>query len=272
MRIYYALYSRGTAAAVVIASWLILAAAQTAVVYGAMGALHPVWPWWLRLAAAAGYDLATLSVGLVLAVRAEDGRGVHPVLVAGLVFFVGVSAWLGFDAAMQTQLGKDYRFAALLAADPVQWVRALLVGAALPVQYLLAVAAGHQLAAAAPKASQNVRARSAAGPGWVRRQWRRAVHALRPVQSGASAGGAPVQPVHAPEPAPQPAPVHAPATPALGVLLDYLGANPSTTIQGAAAALRRGRNAVGADVRALKAAGHLTGQPGAWRVTEPEAT
>lgn len=147
MILYRALYSRGSAAAIVIASWLILATAQMAVVADAMAALHPGWPVWLRTLAAVGYELATLAVGLVIAVRAGEGRAQSVVLWGGLALFVAVSSFFGFDAAMRGLIGEDYRAQDLASADAVQWIRAVLGGAVLPVQYLLAVAAGHQLAA-----------------------------------------------------------------------------------------------------------------------------
>lgn len=147
MRLYRALYARGTAAAIVIASWAILATAQVAVVFGAMQALHPSWPPAMQALAAVGYELATLAVGLVIAVRAGEGRRQSWILWVGLALFVGISSWMGFDAAMRGQLGEAYRLRDLGEADAIVWLRAVLGGAVLPLQYLLAVAAGHQLAA-----------------------------------------------------------------------------------------------------------------------------
>jgi hypothetical protein len=157
----------------VIASWVILATAQTAVVVGAMQALHPTWPLQMQVLAAVGYELATLAVGIVIAVRAGEGRGHAPVLWAGLALFVAVSSWFGFDAAMRGLIGETYRLADLASADPVQWVRAVLGGAVLPVQYLLAVAAGHQLASAVAKRD----AASAKATDAARRDTRRTTRA-----------------------------------------------------------------------------------------------
>ena len=95
----------------------------------------------------------------MIAVRAGEGRGQSGVLWAGLALFVAVSSFFGFDAAMRGLIGTGYQVADLATADAMHWVRAVLGGAVLPVQYLLAVAAGHQLAAGGESA---VRARTSA--------------------------------------------------------------------------------------------------------------
>lgn len=140
MTIYHRLYSRTAAAvAVIVASWL-LVLSQSRVVYDAMGVIHPSWPAYLHAVAAAGYEIATMGCGLVIAVRGGSAR-----LWAGMAVFLAVSSWLGFDAAMRGLVSPAYLWRDVTAADPVTLTRAILTGAALPFQYLLAVAAGRSL-------------------------------------------------------------------------------------------------------------------------------
>lgn len=140
MTVYHRLYSRTSAAvAVIVASWL-LVISQSRVVYDAMGVIHPAWPAYLHAVAAAGYEVATMGCGLVIAVRGGSAR-----LWAGMAVFLAVSSWLGFDAAMRGLVAPSYLWRDIVAADPVTLIRAVLTGAALPAQYLLAVAAGRSL-------------------------------------------------------------------------------------------------------------------------------
>lgn len=140
MTIYHRLYSRTAAAvAVIVASWL-LVLSQSRVVYDAMGVIHPSWPAYLHAVAAAGYEVATMGCGLVIAVRGGSAR-----LWAGMAVFLAVSSWLGFDAAMRGLVSPAYLWRDVTTADPVTLTRAVLTGAALPFQYLLAVAAGRSL-------------------------------------------------------------------------------------------------------------------------------
>jgi len=130
---YRLLYSRGTAAFLVLLAGLVMAVSQTHVIRDWLATLHPNWsPTWLWLNAA-GFELVVLSVGLVLSMSPTRK------LWAMELFLVGVScaaAW-------------DYGHA---GHSPV---RALL-GSLMPLQYLAAVLAGHELAAGQRRAARRV--------------------------------------------------------------------------------------------------------------------
>lgn len=121
---YRLLYSRGTAAVLILLAGSVLAVSQTHVIRDWLATLHPAWPpaWlWLN---AAGFELVVLSVGLVLSMSPTRK------LWAMELFLVGVScaaAW-------------DYGHA---VPGPVR----TLLGSLMPLQYLAAVLAGHELAA-----------------------------------------------------------------------------------------------------------------------------
>lgn len=141
MRLYRSLYSRGMAVTLVVAAWLALAISQTRVVFEGLAHMHEDWPAWALWLAAAGFELATLAVGLVIAVAGASVR-----LWLGLALFVAISSWWGFDGAMRSQLDGEVTTASLQDLDAVLWARAVFGGALLPVMYLAAIMAGHQLA------------------------------------------------------------------------------------------------------------------------------
>ena len=154
MTVYHALYNPGTAALIVTLSWIALTSAQARVVFDALHFIHKSWGSGFVALAAFGYEVATLGVGLVLSVvgayrrdEQNDHGGLWPLWLA-LALFLIVSGWFGFDSAMRSGLpaGDGYVAADLLDVDAIVLARALLAGAALPAQYLLAVMAGHQLA------------------------------------------------------------------------------------------------------------------------------
>ena len=109
---YRALFSRGTAAALVVLAAAFLAISQTRVVHDWLAMLHPAWPMWAWWVAAAGVELAILATGLVLA---NTGRRVLWAWEAGLV-------------AASVLIGVDVSCHCLPA-----WVRALVGGAAADV-------------------------------------------------------------------------------------------------------------------------------------------
>lgn len=121
---YRWLYSRGTAAALILSAGLVLAVSQTHVIRDWLSTLHPSWSGsWLWLNAA-GFELVVLAVGLVLAMSPTRK------LWAMELFLVAVSCAAAWDSGH---------------AVPGQ-LRAIL-GSLMPLQYLAAVLAGHELAA-----------------------------------------------------------------------------------------------------------------------------
>lgn len=123
-RAYRVLYDRGTAALLVLASGIVLAASQTHVIRDWVAAGHPAWsPAWPWMTAI-GFELVILAVGLVLALTGDR------VLWAAELFLVGVSVLAAIDNGV---------------AAGVPLHRAVL-SAVMPLQYLAAVLAGHRLA------------------------------------------------------------------------------------------------------------------------------
>lgn len=121
---YRWLYSRGTAAALVLSSGAVLAVSQTHVIRDWLATLHPSWsvPWlWVN---AAGFELVVLAVGLVLATTGQRSLWVME------AFLILVSCGAALDSAL---------------AAGVAVPRAVL-GGLMPLQYLAAVLAGHRLA------------------------------------------------------------------------------------------------------------------------------
>lgn len=119
---YRALYSRGTAAGLVLMSGAVLAVSQTHVIRDWLAVLHPGWsrPWlWAN---AAGFELVVLAVGLVLAATGQRSLWVAE------VFLIAVSCGAAWDSA----------------PDGTPLVREIL-GSLMPLQYLAAVLAGHRL-------------------------------------------------------------------------------------------------------------------------------
>jgi len=120
---YRILYSRGTAAGLVLLSGVVLAVSQTHVIRDWLAVLHHSWaiPWlWVN---AAGFELTVIATGLVLA---ATGRRSLWVAEGFLILVSCLAAW---DSAP--------------AGTPA--VRAIL-GSLMPLQYLAAVLAGHRLA------------------------------------------------------------------------------------------------------------------------------
>lgn len=121
---YRWLYSRGTAAALVLSSGLVLAVSQTHVIRDWLATLHPSWtvPWlWAN---AAGFELVVLAVGLVLALSPTRK------LWAMELFLVAVSCAAAWDSGHSVP-------------GPLR----SFLGSLMPLQYLAAVLAGHELAA-----------------------------------------------------------------------------------------------------------------------------
>ncbi len=138
-RAYRLLYSRGTAATLVLLSGSVLAISQTHVIRDWLAVLHPAWPrpWlWVN---AAGFELVVLAVGLVLAATGQRSLWVAE------VFLIIVSCGAAWDSAP--------------AGTPL--VRAIL-GSLMPLQYLAAVLAGHRLASVATAAPAPLAAEVAA--------------------------------------------------------------------------------------------------------------
>lgn len=133
-RAYRVLFSRGTAAALVVLAAAFLAISQTRVVHDWLAMLHPAWPMWAWWVAAAGVELAILATGLVLA---NTGRRVLWAWEAGLV-------------AASVAIGVDVSCRCL-----PEWARAL-VGGAMALQYLAVITAGHYLASGQDEATDDV--------------------------------------------------------------------------------------------------------------------
>lgn len=152
MTVYQALYNPGTAALIITLSWIALAASQARVVFDGLAFVHDEWGVGFTGVAAFGYEVATLGTGLALAVIGAH-RGARKVktwpIWAALIFFLVVSSWFGLDSALRSGQGDNYTLGAVLDIDGIALLRAVLAGAALPLQYILAVMAGHKLAQAA---------------------------------------------------------------------------------------------------------------------------
>jgi len=113
---YRALYSRGTAAGLVLMSGAVLAVSQTHVIRDWLAVLHPGWsrPWlWAN---AAGFELVVLAVGLVLAATGQRSLWVAE------VFLIAVSCGAAWDSA----------------PDGTPLVREIL-GSLMPLQYLAGI-------------------------------------------------------------------------------------------------------------------------------------
>lgn len=120
---YRILYSRGTAAGLVLLSGMVLAVSQTHVIRDWLAVLHHGWsvPWlWVN---AAGFELTVIATGLVLAATGRRSLWIAE------TFLILVSCLAAWDSAP--------------AGTPA--VRAIL-GSLMPLQYLAAVLAGHRLA------------------------------------------------------------------------------------------------------------------------------
>lgn len=128
-RLYRALYSPGTAAALVLAAGVLLATSQTRVIVDAVAIVHPKWsPVWYWTAAI-GFETAILAVGLVMAMTGDR------TLWRWEVVLVVVSVVAGVAAAM---VGHT-------VTDRAAWVHAVAIGL-MPIQYLAVVLTGHRLA------------------------------------------------------------------------------------------------------------------------------
>lgn len=127
------LYSRGTAAALVLSSGLVLGVSQTHVIRDWLAKLHPSWsvPWlWIN---AAGFELVVLAVGLVLSMNPTRK------LWAMELFLVAVSCAAAWDSG-----------------HPVPGPLRSILGSLMPLQYLAAVLAGHELAAVQRRTTRRV--------------------------------------------------------------------------------------------------------------------
>ena len=134
--VYRLLYSQGTAAALVLASGLLLAIGQTRTIVDAVAMVHPSWsPLWFWIVAI-GFETAILGVGLVMAMTGDRTLWRWEVVLVGASIVAGLAVGL-HGQTMDT-------WAAIGAAA----VRALAVGL-LPVQYLAVVLTGHKLASGA---------------------------------------------------------------------------------------------------------------------------
>lgn len=134
--IYRFLYSQGTAAALVLASGLLLAIGQTRTIVDAVAMVHPSWsPIWFWTVAI-GFETAILGVGLVMAMTGDRTLWRWEVILVSASIVAGLAVGL-HGQTMDT-------WTAIGAAA----VRALAVGL-LPVQYLAVVLTGHRLASGA---------------------------------------------------------------------------------------------------------------------------
>lgn len=134
--IYRFLYSQGTAAALVLASGLLLAIGQTRTIVDAVKLVHPSWaPAWFWIVAI-GFETAILGVGLVMAMTGDRTLWRWEVVLVGASIVAGLAVGLH---------GQTVDTPAAIGAAAV---RALAVGL-LPVQYLAVVLTGHKLASGA---------------------------------------------------------------------------------------------------------------------------
>lgn len=137
--IYRFLYSQGTAAALVLASGLLLAIGQTRTIVDAVKLVHPSWaPAWFWIVAI-GFETAILGVGLVMAMTGDRTLWRWEVVLVGASIVAGLAVGLH---------GQTVDTPAAIGAAAV---RALAVGL-LPVQYLAVVLTGHKLATGATAA------------------------------------------------------------------------------------------------------------------------
>lgn len=134
--IYRFLYSQGTAAALVLASGLLLAIGQTRTIVDAVAMVHPSWYWLWFWIVAIGFETAILGVGLVMAMTGDRTLWRWEVVLVSASIVAGLAVGL-HGQTMDT-------WTAIGAAA----VRALAVGL-LPVQYLAVVLTGHRLASGA---------------------------------------------------------------------------------------------------------------------------
>lgn len=130
------LYSQGTAAALVLASGLLLAIGQTRTIVDAVAMVHPTWFWLWFWIVAIGFETAILGVGLVMAMTGDRTLWRWEVILVSASIVAGLAVGL-HGQTMDT-------WTAIGAAA----VRALAVGL-LPVQYLAVVLTGHKLASGA---------------------------------------------------------------------------------------------------------------------------
>lgn len=128
-RLYRALYSPGTAAALVLAAGVLLATSQTRVIVDAVAIVHPKWWAGWYWTTAIGFETAILAVGLVMAMTGDR------TLWRWEVVLVVVSVVAGVAAAM---VGHQ-------VGDRAAWVHAVAIGL-MPIQYLAVVLTGHRLA------------------------------------------------------------------------------------------------------------------------------
>lgn len=138
-RLYGWLYDRGTAAALVLLSGLLLATGQTRTIVDAVALVHPGWGSAWAWIVAVGFETAILAVGLVMASTGDRD------LWRWEVVLVGASVVAGLAVGMHGHALQDYG----------AWARGLAMGL-LPVQYLAVVLTGHKLAGAGPNAGRPI--------------------------------------------------------------------------------------------------------------------
>ncbi|MCC7018566.1 MAG: hypothetical protein IT332_02345 [Ardenticatenales bacterium] len=144
-RLYETVYSRNSAAAVLLLSPIMLLSAGLHNVAKAFASVKlgssPIVHW----GSAVAIELGVVALGLAIAVRARAGQR-SPRLQAGVLLFVAASMFANYDSSLQSLIGGNVTWQRLSAVDAWTLAKAGLLGGALPLMVLLVIEALRELA------------------------------------------------------------------------------------------------------------------------------
>lgn len=144
-RVYQKVYSRSSAAVVLVLSLLTLLAAGLNNVAKAFADVKLGSSPFIYWASAVAIELGVVALGLTIAVRARSG-GLNRRLQGGVLLFVAASMFANFDASLQSLTGHSVTWQRLAALDVWTLAKAGLLGGALPLMVLLVIEALRELA------------------------------------------------------------------------------------------------------------------------------
>lgn len=146
-RVYQKVYSRSSAAVVLVLSLLTLLAAGLNNVAKAFATVKVGSSPLIHWGSAVAIELGVVALGLTIAVLAKQGKAPARLNI-GIFLFVVASVFANYDASLQSLIGGRITWARVASADSWTLIKAGLLGGALPVMVLLVVDGLRSLAAA----------------------------------------------------------------------------------------------------------------------------
>ena len=146
-RVYLKVYSRSSAAVVLVLSLLALLAAGLNNVAKAFATVKVGSSPLIHWGSAVAIELGVVALGLPSAVLAKQGKALARLNI-GIFLYVVASVFANFDASLQSLIGGRITRERVASADSWTLIKAGLLAGALPVMVLLVVDGLRSLAAA----------------------------------------------------------------------------------------------------------------------------